>query len=126
VTQPAVLLDEMLSPAIGDQLNGRGWDVLAVKTSAELIGLPDDDILVAATAQGRMLVTLNVRDFVPIERAWKALGRRHGGIVYVTTSTFPQNRGFIGAVVSSLVAAAETGQLPGPDGSTFLTRRGAA
>jgi hypothetical protein len=116
------LLDEMLTPAIADQLNQRGHDVTAVKTSPGLIALSDEDLLAEATSDQRLLITLNVRDFVLIDRNWKAAGRAHAGLVYVMTSTFPQNRGFVGALVGSLDAASTSGALPDPDGTTFLAR----
>jgi len=116
------LLDEMLAPAIAEQLNQRGHDVTAVKTSPGLIALSDEDLLAEATSDQRSLITLNVRDFVLIDRNWKAAGRAHAGLIYVMTSTFPQNRGFPGALVESLDAASKAGTLPDPDGVAFLAR----
>jgi len=57
----------------------------------------DEPILSAATAEGRIMVTTNIGDFALLDSRWAAEGRTHAGIVFVTTSTFPQDRSFIGA-----------------------------
>jgi hypothetical protein len=92
----------MLSGTIAAQLRTRGHDVVAVVEDTALIGLPDDEILAAATAAGRALVTANIRDFVPLDKRYKAAGRGHGGLVLISTKSFPQDRSFVGALVSAL------------------------
>lgn len=59
-----------------------------------------------------MLVTANVADFAAIATDWRGAGREHAGIVYVTSRTFPQDRSFVRAVVSSLLALHDAGNLP--------------
>jgi hypothetical protein len=112
----------MLSPKIGAGLADRGHDVDAVSQRPDLMALHDDEpILAAATAEGRIMVTTNIGDFAVLDARWAAEGRTHGGIVFVTTSAFPQDRSFIGSVVNSLHAAATEEALPG-DGQTLYLR----
>jgi len=117
------MLDEMLPPVIAERLADAGHDVVAVKATADLIGQSDEDLLIEATRQERIFVTLDLTDFAVIDTAWKgAAGRAHVGLIYISTATFGQNSGFVGAVVRSLTAAAAAGKLPGPDTSVFLAR----
>ena len=117
-----LLLDEMLSPVIAHQLRDRGHDVTAVAEQPHLTGLGDDEVLDLAAEQGRVLVTLNIADFVALDSRWKSAGRHHAGVVYVATSAFPQDRSFVGAVVNALANAAATGALPGAGACGYLRR----
>lgn len=117
-----LLLDEMLSGAIAEQLRVRGLDAVAVVENARLIETPDEELLAYATEQERMLVTANVADFAALATDWRAVGREHAGLAYVTSRAFPQDRSFVGAIVSSLLALHESGSLPRPGTETFLRR----
>lgn len=122
MSRPGILLDEMLSGAIAEQLRGRGFDAVAVVEDAALVSTPDDDLLVHAKENARALVTANIADFMKIANDWRASGRVHHGIVHVTYRAFPQNRSFIGAVVESLTALYAADAVPAPGGETFLRR----
>ena len=98
----ALLLDEMLSGVIAEQLRAPGHDVVAVVDDPALVGLPDEDILTAAAMGGRALVTANIKDFVPLDQGYKASGQAHAGLVLLSAKTFPQDRAFVGAIVSAL------------------------
>jgi hypothetical protein len=101
VTCP-LLLDEMLSDAIAEELRAGGYDVLAVVADPALAALPDDQILAYATAAGRALVTANIKDFMPLDAAYRAAGRPHAGLVLVSTKPFPQDRSFTASVTKAL------------------------
>jgi predicted nuclease of predicted toxin-antitoxin system len=116
------MLDEMLPPVIAERLTAAGHDVVAVKAIPELIGDSDETLLVKAAAQQRILVTLDLADFAVIDEAWKASSQQHAGLIYISTATFRPGGDFVGAVVRSLTAAAETGGLPVPEGAMFLRR----
>ena len=121
MTPARLLLDEMLSPKIGAGLEDRGHDVDAVTQRPDLMALHDDEpILAAATAEGRIMVTTNIGDFAVLDARWAAEGRTHAGIVFVTTSAFPQDRSFTGNVVNALRAAATEGALPAPGQTLYL------
>ncbi|HET8641140.1 MAG TPA: DUF5615 family PIN-like protein [Pseudonocardiaceae bacterium] len=117
-----VLLDEVLSPAIAEQLRQRGHDVTCVADDLELVGRPDEEILAMATADNRLLVTCNIKDLVPIAQSWRAAGRSHGGLVCVPVSSFPQQRGFVGTMVKALDELLGSEQPPGTDSICFLRR----
>lgn len=125
MTPARLLLDEMLSPKIGRGLAGRGHDVDAVTQRPDLMALHDDEpILAAAAAEGRIMVTTNIGDFAVLDGRWAAEGRTHAGIVFVTTSAFPQDRSFIGSVVNALHAAATEEALPAPGHTLYLRQAG--
>lgn len=117
-----LLLDEMLSDDIADQLRKRGHDILAVVADTGLVGLPDDQILARAAAAGRALVTANIRDFIPLDVEYKASGQQHAGLILISTKTFPQDRSFTGGVVDALAALLTRPDGIGPDRVTFLAR----
>lgn len=116
----AVLLDEMITAGVAEQLRTRGWDVVAVVEKPTLIGASDDDVLKAAAAEQRVLITRNIRDFVPLDRAWRDAGRGHAGIACLDSGAFPHGRGFIGALVSALGGALANNTLPAPGTCRFL------
>jgi nucleoside-diphosphate-sugar epimerase len=84
-----LLLDEMLSGAIAEQLRAKGHDVLAVVADPALTGLADDQILAQATATNRTLVTANIKDFIPLDARYRAAGQAHAGLVLISAKTFP-------------------------------------
>lgn len=117
-----LLLDEMFSARIAIGLRDRGHDVIAVVEDLALVASSDGDLLVAATAQDRCIVTAKVRDFAALNTHWASTGRTHGGIVHVVSSAFTQDRSYVGAVVTALDAAFGSGELPAPGGELFLRR----
>jgi hypothetical protein len=107
-----LLLDEMFSDTIAQQLRTKGHDVLAVVADPSLVALPDDQILSRAAATGRALVTANIKDFMPLDARYRGAGQTHAGLVLVSAKTFPQNRSFASAVTSALAALLdERGQI---------------
>ena len=101
MSQP-LLLDEMFSDDIAQQLRAQGHDVISAVADPALIGLPDDQVLAYATTEGRALVTANIKDFVPLDARYRAAGQSHAGLILVSTKTFLQNRGFPTAITASL------------------------
>ena len=103
MSQP-LLLDEMFTDDIAQQLRTKGYDVISVVADPALVGLPDDQILAYAIAEGRALVTANIKDFVPLDARYRTADQSHAGLILVSTKTFPQNRGFPSAVTTALAA----------------------
>lgn len=99
-----LLLDEMFSGAIAAQLCAKGHDVVAIVADPALAGLADDQILAHATAAGRVLVTANIKDFMPLDARYRAASQSHAGLILVSTKTFPQDRSFTAAITSALSA----------------------
>jgi Domain of unknown function (DUF5615) len=117
-----LLLDEMFSDAIAQQLRTKGYDVVSVVAQPALVGLPDDQILASATSEGRALVTANIKDFMPLDSRYRAAGQAHPGLILVSTKTFPQDRGFTAAITAALEALLSgTGKVE-PGQVLFLTR----
>jgi Domain of unknown function (DUF5615) len=94
--------DEVFSDEIAEQLRAKGHDVRSVVADPSMIALADDQLLARAEAMGRALVTANVKDFAPLDRHYKSVGHVHAGLVFVATRTFPQDRSYVGAVVTAL------------------------
>jgi hypothetical protein len=117
-----LLHDEMLGERIAAQLVGKGHDVLSVVADAALVSLPDDQVLAEAARQGRALVTLNTKDFLSLDAQYRAGGRSHAGIVLVSTKAFPQDRGFVGAIVSAVDKLLQEPDAVGPERVVFLRR----
>lgn len=79
-----LLLDAHVSArAIGSALRDRGHDVLALNEHPDLEGLDDPDVLRLAVEEGRIVVTFDVKDFVPLFREWGEAGRTHAGCILV-------------------------------------------
>jgi hypothetical protein len=117
-----LLLDEMFSDTIAQQLRAKGHDVQAVVADPSLASLPDDQILARAAATGRALVTANIKDFMPLDARYRAAGQAHAGLILVSAKTFPQNRSYMGAVTSALATLLDQpGQIQ-PGQVTFLPR----
>ena len=117
-----LLLDEMLSDVIAQQLRTEGFDVVSVVAHPALVGLPDDQILAYATAEGRALVTANIKDFMPLDSRYRAAGQAHPGLILVSTKTFPQNRGFPAAIAAALKSLLSGTDKVQPGQVLFLTR----
>lgn len=72
------LLDEMYGERVAELLNDREHDALHVR-SAGLGGAPDADVLARAVGDGRVLITENAADFLPL------LNGRQGAGVAMTS-----------------------------------------
>ncbi len=116
-----LLLDEMFSDTIAEQLRAKGHDVIAVVADPALVSLPDDQILSHATASGRALVTANIKDFMPLDSQYRAAGHAHAGLILVSTKTFAQDRSYTSAVTTALAALLDKGEIQ-QDQVIFLAR----
>lgn len=97
-----VLLDEQLSPRrVGEVLSEHGHHVRCVAAEPALAGLTDDEVLAAAAADSRVLVTRNARDFVPIARDWADTGRPHAGLLVIWSRGTDE----FGSLVEEIAAA---------------------
>jgi hypothetical protein len=117
-----LLLDEMFSDTIAQQLRAKGHDVLAVVADPSLVSLPDDQVLSRAAATGRALVTANIKDFMPLDARHRAAGQTHAGLILVSAKTFPQNRSFTSAITNALAALLDEREQIQAGQVTFLPR----
>ena len=118
-----LLLDEMFSGIIAEQLRAKGHDVLAAVADPALVGLADDQILAHAAAARRALVTANIKDYIPLDAHYRAASQTHAGLILVSTKTFPQDRTFTAAIISALSALLDQPSQIQPGQVLFLSRR---
>ena len=117
-----LLLDEMFSDAIAEQLRTKGHDVISVVANPALVALPDEQIFAHAAIDGRALVTANIKDFMPLDARYRAAGQVHHGLILVSTKTFPQDRSFTAAIATALEALLTDANKIQPSQVLFLTR----
>ena len=86
-----LLLDEMYASSLAALLRDWGHDAIAVKERPDLMGLPDEDLVRAATAEGRAVVTEDVQDFAALDRRIYAAGQSHSGLVLAHARRFPRS-----------------------------------
>jgi len=97
-----LLLDEHYSATIAVRLREAGHDVTSVQRDAALEGCDDAVLVQAAVAQGRALLTNNVRHFAPLAREWAAGGEQHFGLIFTSDESMPRSRRTIGLYVERL------------------------
>lgn len=106
-----LLLDEMWSPVVAEQLRRRGHDVVAVAERPERRGQADLVIFAAAQAAGRVVVTENVVDYRPLGAQELQDGRSHAGLIFTSNRRFPRHDPrTAGRLVPALDALLSTGQ----------------
>lgn len=96
----ALLLDEMFSPAVAQQLRDKGHDVLAVAAEPALRALDDAELYEWARLHRRRVVTENAKDFRPL--LWREEGEAGPGILLTSSRTFPRSRRSVGLLVDAL------------------------
>lgn len=69
--------------SIADALRERGHDVRAADEERDLDGCEDERLLELATADVRIMVTFNVKDFARIVSEWAAAGTSHAGCLMI-------------------------------------------
>jgi hypothetical protein len=99
-----LLLDEMLSPAIAQQLCDRGHDVKAIKGHPSHEALPDAEVMDLARSEGRAVVTNNLVDFRPLHHEVIAPGGPgHFGMVFMP-GNYRRTKADTGRIVKALEA----------------------
>src|SRR3954471_22503753 len=72
--------DRHIMARLAVDLRGHGYDVLTTE-EAGLDTAPDEEQLAFATAEGRAILTYNIRDFATLHEACVVAGRPHAGII---------------------------------------------
>lgn len=87
----SMLLDEMISPVISEQVSIRRPEIdiqsIFHWRGGTLQKQLDALVLQAAAEDGLTLVTYDQRTILPLASAWYAAGRTHEGILFVSEST---------------------------------------
>ncbi len=97
-----LLLDEMISAVLAEQLRGRDRDVEAVSERQDLRGLTDGDLFEYAQTTQRAVVTYNRDDFLELDRRYRGLDLSHSGIVILNPRRFPEGNVSLGPLGTSL------------------------
>ena len=97
-----LLLDEMISAVVAEQLRVGERDVEGVSERRELRGLSDEEVFRYAQAAERSVVTYNRGDFLELDRRFRGKGRSHRGVVILNPRRFPQALASRGPLVKSL------------------------
>lgn len=88
--------DVHVKSAIVVGLRRRGMDVVTAQERGQRRA-DDDILLLAATAEGRLMLT-NDKDFLVTAAAWQAAGQSHAGIVF-----WPQRKLSIGEAIRRII-----------------------
>ncbi len=94
---PLYLDEDSLRHALVRSLRVQGIDLVTTEEAARL-HTSDEAQLAFAVAQGRVIYTSNVRDFMRLHRDWLQSGRHHAGIVVLAdqqASIGAQTRAFV-------------------------------
>jgi predicted nuclease of predicted toxin-antitoxin system len=101
-----LLLDEMISAAVAEQLRARGRDVVAVQDPelGHLRGVDDCLLLDHAAEEHRAVVTDNIPDFFRCHQRRVDRDEPHYGLLLFTNDTFPRHRhdAFVGQLLAAL------------------------
>lgn len=117
--KPRFLLDEQISPRAAEASRRLGVDARAV-AGTPLAGGDDRAIFQAAIAEGRILVTYNIADFVTLLRDFLNAGPAIPGIVFVRGETIPTSDvRRLARALAALAARIEDGRVD-PMGGVYL------
>jgi len=81
MAQISLLLDEDVRPLLAEILRQRGYDAVHV-LDLERTGKTDAEQLEFAASQRRAILTHNIRDFIELDRQYRAIGNEHFGILF--------------------------------------------
>ncbi len=116
-----LLLDEMLSPVIAEQLRGQGRDVESVKGHPLREALAHD-VMDLARSERRALVTDNLVDFRPLHHeAIAPGGPGHFGMIFMPGG-YRRTKADVGRIVAALQAKLDEypGEMDLANGETWL------
>jgi len=99
-----LLLDEQQSRRVAEILRREGHDVVALNERPRQKPLSDAEVLEAAIAERRAVVSENAGDFAGLHRRWLERGRAHYGIVLTSSRRFPRRRQSPSPVLAALRA----------------------
>jgi len=100
-----LLLDVHLSGrVIAPALRELGHDVRAANEEQGLDRLSDFELLSLAAAESRILVTANIKDFMPLVRRRGKAGEHHAGCIFIPSRI---RQHFFGRIISGIRAAVD-------------------
>ena len=101
----AFLLDEDITYRVAEGLRQLGIDAISVhEVDRANRRISDEEQLVFAASQGRVMVTYNRADYQSLDGLWRVEDRAHAGILWCVESSIPRRD--IGQLVRALEAVA--------------------
>jgi hypothetical protein len=100
--RPRLLLGEHFAEVIAERLRTRGHDVVAVVADPALRAQADVEVFRRAAAEGRWVVTENVKDFRPLLLSAYDTGEPVVALLLVPSGRFPRGGRRAATVVSAL------------------------
>ncbi len=97
-----LLLDEMIAPMLAARLCAEGFDVVAVAGHGTLAAASDEEVMRWAAAQGRRLVTENVKDFHPLVQSASEGDEPAALVLFTSSRRFPRTRRNPGPLLDAL------------------------
>lgn len=97
-----LLLDELYSRRIAEQLRKQGHDVSSVTERPDLQGLLDVELFSRMPAERRAILTENWGDFQQLITQAAASEMAHYGVVFTSREQLPRSRNTIGLYVRVL------------------------
>ncbi|HZQ16482.1 MAG TPA: DUF5615 family PIN-like protein [Gaiellaceae bacterium] len=97
-----LLLDELYSKQIAEQLRERDHDVVSVKERDDLEGLLDYQLFPLMPAEERAILTENWADYNRLIQQTASEGTTHYGVVFSSRRKLPRSRETIGLYVRVL------------------------
>ena len=99
------LLDEHISPVVAKQITAKEPRIqvfpLLTWQEGAYLGLSDEVILQAATADQLTLVTYDQNTIPPVLWAWGESGQTHGGVIFVDYQSIPPQD--FGGLIQALI-----------------------
>ncbi len=89
---------------VATPLRDQGHDVRAADDERDLDRFPDEELLSIATAEQRIFVTFDVKDFPVIARRWAEAGRAHAGCMIVVGIDHGEFGAILDAIARELAA----------------------
>lgn len=118
-----LLLDAHVTPAVARALSDDGIDIQTLQgwLGGTYRDASDDQILTAAHADARTLVTFDCRTIPELLKVWAETGQQHSGIVLIDDRTITQAD--VGGLVRALRRLIQdSGNEPWTDRVVFLKR----
>lgn len=97
-----LLLDELYSKKIAEQLRTRGHEVVAVTERPALEGRTDDELFRLMPAERRAILTENWGDYQRLINEAEAAGTTHYGVLFSSRRQLPRSKETFGLYVRAL------------------------
>jgi len=120
-----LLLDAHISPSIAKQLQGEGIDTVALRDwqYGHYLSASDEQILIEATVDKRVLVTYDLRTIPPLLKEWAETGQQHSGVILIDEKTLLPND--VGGLLRAIrILVRDHGDDEWQDQVVFLRARG--